>query len=79
MGMCSFQQKKYSKSILNYSKAIELNDDKHPIKNKSIYLSNRAETYIKLKNFDDALTDLKLAIKLDKNNAFAKEIKLLLP
>ena len=78
-GMCSFQQKKYSKCIEEYSQAIEQNNESHSIKNKSVYLSNRAEAFNKLKNYKEATTDLNLAIKLDKNNAFAKEIKLLLP
>ena len=57
-----FKSEKYKKAINSYSEAIRHND------NNPIYWSNRAQCYIKLKQFERALSDAERATVLDNKS-----------
>lgn len=60
-----FKAGKYEEAIIQYTKAIKSNP------NVSVYFSNRALCFYRLKNYSNSFQDGDSALKLDKSNAKA--------
>jgi len=60
-GNAAFKEGKFSKAARKYGKAIDLTKD------RTFLYTNRAQAYIKLGNFEDALIDLDKALRIDEN------------
>ncbi|XP_048588559.1 tetratricopeptide repeat protein 12 isoform X3 [Nematostella vectensis] len=59
-GNLAFKQQKYEEAVKLYTQA--LNQDR----TNTAFYTNRAQAYIRTKNYTDAITDCEAAIKLDK-------------
>ena len=67
-GNLHYKNKDYEKAIKSYTKAFSLNN------NEPIYLTNRAQAYIKLKQYNKAIEDAQYVIEIDENTIKAHSI-----
>ena len=64
-----YDMKKFEEAIGLSNKAIELCTSNHG------YYAHRARSYNELKKYSEALQDIEIALNLDNNNSFYRELK----
>ena len=64
-----YDMKSYEEAVVLSNKAIELCTSNHG------YYAHRARSYNELKKYSEALQDIEIALNLDNNNPFYKELK----
>ena len=74
LGNDFFRDKNFLQALTHYSKAIELDP------NNSVYLGNRAQTYIQMGKYREALEDANKSLSLDNKwyKAYSRKAKILL-
>jgi tetratricopeptide (TPR) repeat protein len=72
LGLCHFAKKRYEKALESFSRAVDLMPDHER------YYRNRASTFVNMGQFENAVSDYKLALAINKDPLMVEEYQRLI-
>lgn len=72
LGLCHFAKKRYEKALESFSRAVDLMPDHER------YYRNRASTFVNMGQFENAVSDYKLALAINKDSSMVEEYQRLI-
>lgn len=72
LGLCHFSKKRYERALESFSRAVDL------MPNHDRYYRNRASTFVNMGQFENAVSDYKLALSVNKDPGLVEEYQRLI-